>query len=128
MNEAGTERARDMETAGHAFGTAAQRAVCRTVKAQARAYALRPQALDLLHPGLSAAGPDSLVALCEYLVERERCSPRRWFGFGGEVGLLNARAALLLGRTERLRLARRQEPRIRAGVCRASQANETGTT
>ncbi len=76
-------------------------AACRMVKARARRYALRPAALEALHPGLSIATPSALVALGQHLVARERETPRRWFGFGGEVGLVNAQAALLLGRLRR---------------------------
>ena len=80
---------------------AARYAACHIVKARARFYARRPMALDALHPGLAAASPATLVAVATHLVERESRSPRRWYGFGGEVGLINARAALLLGRALR---------------------------
>ena len=80
---------------------AARRSVCHMIKARARYYLRRPMALDLLHPGLSTAAPATLVAVAEFLVERETTSPRRWFGFGGEINLINARAARLLGRAAR---------------------------
>lgn len=83
------------------FGAAARRAANHMVKMRARQYAKRPMTLDALHPGLSTAAPASLVAIAEHLVERETRSPRRWFGFGGEVSLINARAARLLGRVRR---------------------------
>ena len=83
------------------FTVAARRAACHLVKTRARAYARRPMALEALHPGLSTAPPHTLVAIAAHLVEREARSPRRWFGFGGEVNLVNARAALLLGRALR---------------------------
>ena len=83
------------------FGEAARRTACHLIKIRARHYAKRPRTLDVLHPGLSMAAPATLVAIAEHLVEREARSPRRWFGFGGEVNLVNARAALLLGRTLR---------------------------
>ena len=83
------------------FGAAARRAVAHRVKMQARLYARRPMMLEVLHPGLASASTAALVAIGRHLVERERASPRRWFGFGGEVNLLNARAALLLGRALR---------------------------
>ena len=83
------------------LATAARRAACHLVKTRARQYARRPMALEALVPGLSTAPPHTLVAIAEHLVERERHSPRRWFGFGGEVSLVNARAALLLGRALR---------------------------
>ncbi len=88
------------------LAAAARRAACHVVKARARGYDRRPQALDALHPGLSMADPATLVAVAAALVARERCSPRRWFAFGGEVGLVNARAALLLGRVRRARRVR----------------------
>lgn len=83
------------------FGAAACRAASHMVKTRARHYARRPTALEALHPGLSMAAAKTLVAIAEHLVERESRSPRRWFGFGGEVSLVNARAALLLGRVRR---------------------------
>lgn len=79
----------------------ARRAAAHMVKMRARYYGRRPMALDALFPGLSMATPASLVAIASHLVERESRSPRRWFGFGGEVNLVNARAALLLGRVQR---------------------------
>ena len=88
------------------LAAAARRAACHLVKTRARDYARRPMMLEALHPGLSAASPRTLVAIAGHLVEREARSPRRWFGFGGEVNLVNARAALLLGRA-----LRRGEPR-----------------
>ncbi len=85
------------------FAAAAATAVAQGIKGRARRYARWPMALDTLHPGLGSASPDTLVAVAAHLVEREEKSPRRWFGFGGEVCLLNARAALLLGRAWRRR-------------------------
>ena len=84
-----------------AIKSAARRAACHMVKVRARFYGRRPAALDALHSGLSMASATTLVAIAEHLVEREQRSPRRWFGFGGEVALLNARGALLLGRARR---------------------------
>jgi hypothetical protein len=80
----------------------ARRAAIHLIKMRARHYARRPQGLDCLLPGLSMSSPETLIAVAEHLVDRESRSPRRWFGFGGEVNLVNARAALLLGRTNRL--------------------------
>lgn len=79
----------------------AARCVVHRIKGRARLYAKRPAALEPLYPGLSCAPPRTLIAIAEHLVDRERRSPRRWFGFGGEVSLINAKAALLLGRTRR---------------------------
>lgn len=50
---------------------------------------------------LAVAKPATLVAVAEHLLDIERKNARRWFGFGGEVKALNAKAALLLGRTLR---------------------------
>jgi hypothetical protein len=83
------------------FDAAMRRASCHMIKVRARFYSRRPLALETLHPGLSTAPPATLVAIAEHLIDRETQSPRRWFGFGGEVGLINARAVLLLGRTLR---------------------------
>ncbi len=84
-----------------AFAAAAKRAAAHIVKARARYYRRRPAALEVLYPGLAEASPATLVAVAAHLVEREEGEPRRWIGFGGEVGLVNAKAALLLGRTLR---------------------------
>ena len=83
------------------LASAARRSIVHTLKARARRYSRRPQMLDALFPGLGSAPPDTLIAVAAHLVEREMRSPRRWFGFGGEVSLVNARAALLLGRALR---------------------------
>ncbi len=89
------------------LAAAARTAARMMVKGRARFYDRTPMALDALHPGLACAPPTTLVAIGEHLVERESLSPRRWFGFGGEVCLVNARAALLLGRARRRAAARR---------------------
>ncbi len=89
---------------------AARRTACHVVKARARRYLRRPAAMEALYPGLSMAPAATLVAIAEHLVERERASPRRWFGFGGEVSLTNAQAALLVGRALRMRDRRVRNP------------------
>ena len=78
--------------------SAAERAVARVVKARALHYARHPAALDALHPALSQAAPDRLIAISQRLIAREQGWRRRWLGFGGEVGPINLRAARLLGR------------------------------
>ena len=83
------------------FAAAARRGVAHRIKMQARLYARRPLMLETLHPGLSSASPATLLAVAEHLLDRERRSPRRWFGFGGEVTLINARALLLWARARR---------------------------
>jgi len=77
----------------------ARRTAAHMVKARARDYARRPMQLEILYPGLATAGPDVLIAIATHLLGRRRAEPQRWFGFGGEISALNARAALLLGRT-----------------------------
>ncbi len=77
----------------------ARRTAAYLVKRRARDYARRPMQLEILYPGLAAAAPATLIAVATHLLENERKNPRRWFGFGGEVSALNAKAALLLGRT-----------------------------
>lgn len=84
-----------------AFHALAIRAVIRMIKHRARGYAQHPMALETITPGLAAAAPDTLEAVARQLIERERVTPRRWFGFGGEVPLLNAKALLLLARVRR---------------------------
>lgn len=83
----------------------ARRTAAYMLKCRAREYARRPMQLEILYPGLAAAEPAVLIAVAAHLVANERKNPRRWFGFGGEVGALNAKAALLLGRTLRRRAA-----------------------
>ena len=85
----------------------ARRTAAYMLKCRAREYARRPMQLEILYPGLAAAEPAVLIAVAAHLVANERKNPRRWFGFGGEVGALNAKAALLLGRTLRRRAAAR---------------------
>ncbi len=86
-----------------AIAAQARRTAAYMVKCRARDYARRPIRLETLYPGLAAAKPEALIAIAEHLLEIERQNPRRWFGFGGEVKALNAKAALLLGRAMRRR-------------------------
>ncbi len=79
----------------------ARRTAAHMVKARARDYARRPVQLEILYPGLAAAAPEVLIAVAGHMLRRERQIPRRWFGFGGEVSALNAKAVLLLGRLRR---------------------------
>ncbi len=90
----------------------ARRTAAFLVKARARDYARRPMLMEILYPGLGAADPAVLIAVAEHLLRRERKNPRRWFGFGGEICALNAKAALLLGRT-----LRRASAANRISVC-----------
>jgi hypothetical protein len=73
----------------------ARRTAAYMLKCRTRDYARRPMALETLYPGLGAARPETLIAVAEHLLDIERKNPRRWFGFGGEVKALNAKAALL---------------------------------
>jgi hypothetical protein len=87
------------------FAAAATRATAHMIKSRARHYLRRPLSLEVLYPGLSHAGPQKLIAIAAHLIERESRSPRRWFAFGGEVNLVNAKAAYLLGRVLRRQAA-----------------------
>ena len=79
----------------------ARRTAVFLIKHRARAYAKRPMTLEAISPGLAAAAPDTMVAVAKHLIETARQAPRRWFGFGGEVPILNAKAVLLLARVLR---------------------------
>ncbi|WP_219322894.1 hypothetical protein [Methylovirgula sp. HY1] len=65
--------------------------------------------LESLYPGLASAPPATLIAIAEHLLETERRAPRRWFGFGGEITAINAKAALLYGRARRRAWDRRRD-------------------
>lgn len=90
-----------LQDTAEAIAAQARRTAAHMVKCRARDYARRPMWLEALYPGLAAARPQALIAVAEHLLEIERKNPRRWFGFGGEVKALNAKAALLLGRALR---------------------------
>ncbi len=89
-----------------AIGAQARRSAAHVIKQRARAFALRPIELETLYPGLAVATPGKLIAIAEHLLERARTGRQRWFGFGGEVTALNAKAALLYGRALRRSVAR----------------------
>ena len=88
----------------------AKRTAISLVKLRARAYARRPLTLENSLPGLTTAEPETMIAFAKQLIEAERGKPRRWFGFGGEVPLLNAKAVLLLARARRRAARARAEP------------------
>ncbi len=69
--------------------------------------------LENVFPGLSAAAPETKIAVAKHLVATERNAPRRWFGIGGEVPILNAKAVLLSGRALRRDEGRRARKRAR---------------
>ena len=83
----------------------ATRTVAFLVKNRARAYAKRPMMLETISPGLAAAAPETIIAMAKQMIETESQAPRRWFGFGGEVPILNTKAVLLFARARR-RVAR----------------------
>jgi hypothetical protein len=89
---------------------ATRTAVC-LIKDRARAYAKRPMTLESVSRGLSAAAPETKIALAKHLIAAERNTPRRWFGFGGEVPILNAKAVLLSARALRRGEGRRARKR-----------------
>jgi hypothetical protein len=62
------------------------------IKKRARVYAKSPMLLETVYPGLSAATPETVIAVARHLIMSERDLPRRWFGAG------NAKAVLLYGR------------------------------
>lgn len=84
----------------------AQRTAAAMIKSRARIYAARPETLENLCPGLSSAPAETMISIAEHSLRIEILKARRWFGFGGEVEALNAKAALLLGRTLRRLSAR----------------------
>ncbi|MDQ6702130.1 MAG: hypothetical protein M3Z96_02975 [Pseudomonadota bacterium] len=81
------------------------------IKDRARVYAKRPMMLENVFPGLSAAAPETIIAVAKNLITVERNAPRRWFGFGGEVPILNATAVLLFARALRRAEGRRARQR-----------------
>jgi hypothetical protein len=91
----------------------ATRAAVDLIKDRARAYAKRPMTLENVFPGLSAATPETKIAVAKHLIAAERNAPRRWFGFGGEVPILNAKAVLLSARALRRDEGRRARKRAR---------------
>jgi hypothetical protein len=76
----------------------ARRSAAHMLKGRVRDFVRRPMDLDSLYPGLAAASSGVMIAIAQHLLEQEDRNPQRWFGFGGEVRQINARAALLLGR------------------------------
>jgi hypothetical protein len=81
------------------------------IKDRARAYAKRPTTLESVFPGLSSAAPETIIGVLKHLIVAERNTPRRWFGLGGEVPILNAKAVLLSARALRRDEQRRARQR-----------------
>jgi hypothetical protein len=71
------------------------------IKERARTYTKCPMTLENVFPGLSAAAPEAIIAVAKHLIAAERNAPRRWFGFAGELPILNAKAILLSARALR---------------------------
>ena len=89
----------------------ATRTIVGLIKDLARAYLMRPMRLENVFPGLSAAAPETIIAVAKHLIAAEKNAPRRWFGFGGEVPILNAKAVLLSARALRRNEGRRARKR-----------------
>lgn len=89
-----------------ALRTQAARTAIALIKERSRTYARSPLLLEALWPGLSSAEPETMIEIANYLIACEKALPRRWMGFGGEVPLLNAKAALLIARARRMALTR----------------------
>lgn len=81
--------------------TGQARLIAGLVKDRARAFARRPWTLDMVRQGLADASPEAMIVMARQLLDRERRNPSRWFGFGGEIPALNARAVLVLARARR---------------------------
>jgi hypothetical protein len=96
-----------------ALRTQATRTAVDLIKDRARAYAKRPMTLENVFPGLSAAAPETKIAVAKHLIATERNAPRRWLGFGAEVPILNAKAVLLSARALRRDEGRRARKRAR---------------
>ncbi|MGH6821415.1 MAG: hypothetical protein ACREDU_11215, partial [Methylocella sp.] len=60
----------------------ATRTALELIKDRARAYVMCPMTLENVFPGLSAAAPETVIAVAKHLIAAERNVPRRWFGFG----------------------------------------------
>jgi hypothetical protein len=89
----------------------ARRTAVGVIKDRARAYAKRPVTLESVFPGLSAAAPETIIGVATHLIAVEKNAPRRWFGSGGEVPILNAKAVLLSARALRRDERRRARQR-----------------
>lgn len=63
------------------------------IAARAAEFAATPKWLATLRPGLTAAAPAEMIAMIDDEIARELARPRRRIGFGGEVPMINLRAA-----------------------------------
>jgi hypothetical protein len=75
--------------------------VASIIKARARQLMRQPMQLDVIAPKLATASPVELIAIGLKILSGEMQNPRRFFGFGGEIPALNAKAVILLGRYQR---------------------------
>src|SRR5215469_8618623 len=67
-------------------------------KARAREYARQPWQLEMVLSGLSEQRPQFIYACATILKCHELRNPRKDFGFGSEVPLVNLRAAQIYAR------------------------------
>jgi hypothetical protein len=79
----------------------ARRTVPREIKRGAHRYALCPSLLDSIECGLSRLTPRAMTARLKHLLAEEIATPRRMFGFGGYVPMLNLKSALVYARYSR---------------------------
>lgn len=79
----------------------ARRTAAYMTKVRARRYRDQPMQMETVMPGLASACGNRLIAAGHHFLEFERKTPVRHFGFGGEVGAVNAKAIILLGRYRR---------------------------
>lgn len=63
------------------------------IEMRARRFAADPELLDMIEPGLSKLRPRQLRNRIGVLIGEQLGTPRRWHGFGGEIPLINLRAA-----------------------------------
>jgi hypothetical protein len=79
----------------------AKRTALDLTKHRARAYLTRLLIEETYFPEVLWTAPDQIIAVAKRMIAAEKSVPRRWFGFGGEAPLLNAKALLLCGRVLR---------------------------
>jgi hypothetical protein len=79
--------------ANQALAAAARATAEALIEARANKFALRPSLLDVIEAGLAARSPRKMRARILELIDEELTMPRRYFGFGGEIPLMNLNAA-----------------------------------
>ena len=86
----------------------APKTVNELIKIAARRYMLAPSLLDNLCAGLSYLSPKAMVDATKSLFAYElKYRPRRWFGFGGEIPVINRKAACIYARLLRAQAHKR---------------------